>query len=200
MCPYCVRTTGAGRQWIGALPPACRVCVRQLLQNRFSIKRAERPDIHRVVVKILQLTGPFRHRERSPTGVCWRGLVIRRDHLREELREYARTRCAEQLRKERTYELPGHLRGEPVAVNATIGGKFDACELRHLKPAPNGLFPWFDAPDKMVWLSPRQVGSLANQTKIYECQVYAVHTRALLRIASGVITTTAQIDALNWPL
>ena len=85
--------------------------------------------------------------------------------MREELREYARTRCAEQLRKERTYELPGHLRGEPVAVNATIGGKFDAGELRHLKPAPNGLFPWFDASDKMIWLTPRQVGSLATQMK-----------------------------------
>jgi hypothetical protein len=121
--------------------------------------------------------------------------------LREELREYARTRCAEQLRKERTYELPGHLRGEPIAVNATVGGnRIDASELRHLKPAPNGLFPWFDASDKMIWLTPRQVGSLASQTKIYECQVYAVHARALLRIASSVITTTAQIDALNWPL
>jgi hypothetical protein len=120
--------------------------------------------------------------------------------LREELREYARTRCAEQLRKERTYALPGHLRGAPVAVNATVGGnRIDASELRHLKPAPNGLFPWFDASDKMIWLTVRQVGSLASQTKIYECQVHAVHARALLRIASGAITTTAQIDALNWP-
>jgi hypothetical protein len=105
----------------------------------------------------------------------------------------------EQLRKERTYELPGHLRGEPVAVSATIGGKFDANQLRQLKPAPNGLFPCFDASDKMTWLTPRQVGSLANQAKDYECRVYAVHARALLRIASSVITTTAQIDALNWP-
>jgi hypothetical protein len=126
--------------------------------------------------------------------------VIRRRHLREELREYARTRCAEQLHKERTYELPCHLGGEPVVVNATVGGnRVDASELRHLKPAPNGLFPWFDASDKMIWLTPRQVGSLANQTKIYECQVYAVHARALLRIASSVITARAQIDALNWP-
>ena len=119
--------------------------------------------------------------------------------MKEELREYARARCAEQLRKERTYELPGHLRGEPVAVNATIGGKFDASELRHLKPAPNGLFPGFDVSGKITWLTPRQVGSLANQTKIYECRVYAVHARALLRIASSVITTKAEIDALNWP-
>jgi hypothetical protein len=51
----------------------------------------------------------------------------------------------------------------------------------------------------MTWLTPRQVGSLANQTKIYETRVYAVHARALLRIASSVITTTEQIDALNWP-
>jgi hypothetical protein len=131
---------------------------------------------------------------------AWRDLVIGGGHLKEELREYARARCAEQLRKERNYELPGHLRGEPVAVNATVGGdRFDVSELRHLKPAPNGLFPWFDVSDKMTWLTPRQVGSLANQTKIYECQVYAVHARALLRIASSVITTTAQIDALNWP-
>jgi hypothetical protein len=120
-------------------------------------------------------------------------------HLKEELREYARARCAEQLRKERTYELPGHLRGEPVAVNATIGGRFDASELPHLKPAPNGLFPWFDASDKMTWLTPRQVGSLANQTKIYECQVYAVHASAMLRIATSVITTKEQVNALNWP-
>jgi hypothetical protein len=49
----------------------------------------------------------------------------------------------------------------------------------------------------MTWLTPRQVGSLANQAKDYECQVYAVHARALLRIASSVITTTAQIDALS---
>jgi len=126
--------------------------------------------------------------------------VIGGGHLKEELREYARARCAELLRKERTYELPGHLRGGPVAVNATVGGdRIAASELRHLKPAPNGLFPWFDASDKMTWLTPRQVGSLANQAKIYECQVYAVHARALLRIASSVITTTAQIDALNWP-
>jgi hypothetical protein len=130
----------------------------------------------------------------------WRGLVIGGGHLKEELREYARARCAQQLRKERTYELPGHLRGEPVAVNATIGGdKFDASELHHLNPAPNGLFPWFDVSDKLTWLTPRQVGSLANQTKIYECQVYAVHARALLRIASCVITRTPEIDALNWP-
>jgi hypothetical protein len=40
---------------------------------------------------------------------------------------------------------------------------------------------------------------LAHQTKIYECRVYAVHARTLLRIASSVITTTAEIDALNWP-
>jgi hypothetical protein len=130
----------------------------------------------------------------------WRDLVIRRDPLRDELREYAHTQCAEQLHKERTYELPGHLRGERVVVNATVGGaRIDASELRHLKPAPNGLFPWFDASDKMIWLTPRQVGSLASQTKIYECQVYAVHARALLRIATGVITTTAQIEALDWP-
>jgi hypothetical protein len=44
--------------------------------------------------------------------------------------------------------------------------------------------------DNVPWLTVRQVGSLASQTKIYECQVYAVHARALLRIASGVITTT----------
>jgi hypothetical protein len=126
--------------------------------------------------------------------------VIGGGYLKEDLREYARARCAERLSKERTYELPGRLRGEPVAVNATIGGgKFDASELRHLKPGPSGLFPWFDASNNMKWLTPRQVGSLANQTKIYECQVYAVHARALLRIASCVITTTAEIDALNWP-
>jgi hypothetical protein len=129
-----------------------------------------------------------------------RDLVIGGGHLKEELLEYARARCAEQLRKQRTYRLPGRLRGEPVTVNATVGGdRFDASDLRHLKPAPNGLFPWFDVSDKMTWLTSRQVGSLANQTKSYECQVYAVHARALLRIASSTITTTAQIDALNWP-
>jgi hypothetical protein len=51
----------------------------------------------------------------------------------------------------------------------------------------------------MTWLTPRQVGSLANQTKIYECQVYAVHASAMLRIAISVITTKEQINALNWP-
>jgi hypothetical protein len=47
---------------------------------------------------------------------AWRDLVIGGGHLKEELRKYARARCAEQLRKQRTYELPGHLRGEPVAA------------------------------------------------------------------------------------
>jgi hypothetical protein len=42
-----------------------RVCVRKLrLQNRFSAAAT----LHRVVVKILQLTWFFRHRERSATG------------------------------------------------------------------------------------------------------------------------------------
>jgi hypothetical protein len=116
----------------------------------------------------------------------WRDLVIRRGPFERRTTRIRPPRCAEQLRKERTYALPGHLRGAPVAVNATVGGnRIDASELRHLKPAPNGLFPWFDASDKMIWLTVRQVGSLASQTKIYECQVHAVHARALLRIASG---------------
>jgi hypothetical protein len=69
--------------------------------------------------------------------------------LREELREYARTQRPEQRRKERTYELPGRLGGEPVAVNATVGGnRIDASELRRLKPAPNGLFPRLDDSEK----------------------------------------------------
>ena len=63
---------------------------------------------------------------------AWRDLVIGGGRLKEELREYARARCAEQLRKERTYELPGHLRGEPVAVNATVGGK-----VRRVRASPS---------------------------------------------------------------
>jgi hypothetical protein len=35
--------------------------------------------------------------------------------------------------------------------------------------------------------------------KIYETRVYALGARALFRITDGVIRTTAQIDALNWP-
>ena len=136
------------------------------------------------------LAGPRRR------AYAWAGM----SHTNEELREYARARRAELLRKERAYELPGHLRGEPVAVNATVGGnRFDVNQLRHAQPAPSGLFPWLEASDKMTWLAPLQVELLAAQTKIYETRVHAVHARALLRIAGGVITTTAQIDALNWP-
>ena len=125
-------------------------------------------------------------------------------HMKEELREYARARCTELLHKERTYELPGHLtghlRGEPVVVNATVGGnKFDVGQLRYMTPGPNGLLPWLDASGRMTWLTPRQVDSLANQAKIYETRVHAMLGRALFRITDGVITTTAQIDALRWP-
>jgi hypothetical protein len=43
------------------------------------------------------------------------------------------------------------LRGEPVAVNAIVGaGKLDIGQLPHMKPAPNGLFPWLDASGKMA--------------------------------------------------
>jgi hypothetical protein len=60
-----------------------------------------------------------------------------KEKLREELREYVSTRCAELLRRERTYELFGPLIGEPVMVNAAVGGhKFDVSQLRHAKPAP----------------------------------------------------------------
>ena len=122
-------------------------------------------------------------------------------HTNEELREYAFARLKKLLSQERTYELPGHLRGEPVAVKATVGGDtFDVLQLRHMKPAPNGLFRWLDVSGRMTWLTPLQVEFLAAQTKIYETRVHAVFARSRLRIADGMITTTAQIDALNWPI
>ena len=45
----------------------------------------------------------------------------------------------------------------------------------------------------------RQAESIANQVKIYETRIRAVLSRALFRITEGMITTPAQIDALNWP-
>jgi hypothetical protein len=196
----------SGDKHASALTPNAQRSNLSLLFSTFLRRRRDRAEILGLIGRGFLHFAQAPPRESSPSfppgygwGEAWRDLVISGGHLKEDLREYARARCAEQLRKERTYELPGHLRGKPVAVNATVGGKFDASELRHLKPAPNGLFPWFDASDKMIWLTPRQVGSLANQTKIYETRVYAVHARALLRIASSVITTPAEIDALNWP-
>jgi hypothetical protein len=65
---------------------------------------------------------------------------------REELREYAFARCAELLRKERSYELHGHPSGEPpaVVVNAVVGGNmmFEVGWLCHASPTPNGGLPW----------------------------------------------------------
>jgi hypothetical protein len=121
--------------------------------------------------------------------------------MKEDLREYAYVRCMELLRKERTYELPGHLRGEPVVVNvAVVGNKLDVGELRKLAQASEGRpLPWRDLSGRVTLLTPRQVEVLASQVKVYETRVYAVRARAGLRIIDSVITTTAQIDALNWP-
>jgi hypothetical protein len=90
--------------------------------------------------------------------------------------------------------------GEPVVVNAAVGGNMvDISQLQHAKPAPSGPLPSLDASDKMTWLTPGQVELLAAQVKAYEMHVYAVFARTLARIAGDVITTTAQIDGVNWP-
>jgi hypothetical protein len=52
-------------------------------------------------------------------------------------------------------------------------------------PVPSGLFWVGHVPD-----------ALAHRR---ETRVYAVRARAGLWIIDSVITTTAQIDALNWP-
>ena len=122
-------------------------------------------------------------------------------HTKEELRRYARARCIELLRKERAYELPGHLRGEPVKVNAAVvGNEFDILELRKLAQASEGRpIPWRDAAGKPTLLTPLQAEFLASQVKVYETRVHAMLGRAWFRITEGTITTAAQIDALNWP-
>ncbi len=81
----------------------------------------------------------------------------------------------ELLPKERTYELPGHLRDEPVVVNvAVVGKEFDVGELRKLAQASEGRpLAWRELSGRVTLLTPRQVELLASQVKVYETRVYA---------------------------
>ena len=74
----------------------------------------------------------------------------------------------ELLRKERTYELPGHLRDEPVVVNvAVVGNEFDVGEIRKLAQASEGRpLAWRELSGRVTLLTPRQVELLASQVKV----------------------------------
>jgi hypothetical protein len=81
-----------------------------------------------------------------------------------------------------------------------VGNEFDILELGKLAQASEGRpIPWRDAAGKPTLLTPLQAEFLASQVKVYETRVHAMLGRAWFRVTEGTITTTAQIDALNWP-
>lgn len=67
-------------------------------------------------------------------------------------------------------------------------------------PDQTGTLEWLDNTYADFSLTPAEAVAFATTVGDYKISVYAVSTPSAVQIKAGAITTTAQIDALPWPV
>lgn len=113
-----------------------------------------------------------------------------------QLNSYANAKVVSLLSGEKTYPISG----VGSIVCAELPAAADLLSINAWGLAnPSATQQWTDDAYNVFTLTGAQAVTLSNTALAYGQSVYAVLATAAIQIASGAITTEAQIDALTWP-